>query len=99
LEDDYAAQFPRFQESYHPCVQYTRGLEDMTNASLQRSFKADVRRRMSPPHRQSVAQISAELGIHIVTLYNWSNMWELAGVDSLMSVYPCTRAASPLLIQ
>jgi hypothetical protein len=27
---------PRFQESCHPCDQYTRGLEDMTNASLQR---------------------------------------------------------------
>ena len=29
--------------------------------------KADVSRRMSPPHRQSVAQISADLGIHLVT--------------------------------
>jgi hypothetical protein len=27
------------------------------------AVKADVRRRMSPPHRQSVAQISAELYI------------------------------------
>ena len=27
------------------------------------AVKADVRRRMRPPHRQSVAQISAELGI------------------------------------
>ena len=35
------------------------------------AVKVEVRRRMSPPHRQSVAQISAELGIHIVTLYNW----------------------------
>jgi len=33
------------------------------------AVKADVRRRLSPPHSQSVAQISAELGIHIVTLY------------------------------
>ncbi|MBM5785658.1 MAG: hypothetical protein FJ076_12735 [Cyanobacteria bacterium K_DeepCast_35m_m1_288] len=33
--------------------------------------KADVRIRMSPPQRQSVAQISEELGIHVVTLYNW----------------------------
>jgi hypothetical protein len=32
------------------------------------AVKADMRRRMSPPHRQSVAQISAELGIHVVTL-------------------------------
>ncbi|EAQ69785.1 hypothetical protein RS9917_10126 [Synechococcus sp. RS9917] len=30
---------PRFQESCHPCDQYTRGLEDMTNASLQRGCK------------------------------------------------------------
>jgi transposase-like protein len=35
------------------------------------AVKTDVRRRMSPPHRQNVAQISAELGIHVVTLYNW----------------------------
>ena len=33
--------------------------------------KAYVRRRMSPPHRQSMARISEELGIHVVTLYNW----------------------------
>jgi transposase-like protein len=43
------------------------------------AVKADVRRRMSPPHRQSVAQISAELGIHIVTLYNWMKGWRLQG--------------------
>jgi len=34
------------------------------------AVKADVRRRMCPPHRESVAQISAEQGIHVVTLYN-----------------------------
>ncbi len=43
------------------------------------AIKADVRRRMSPPHRQSVAQISDELGIHIVTLYNWRKAWRLQG--------------------
>ena len=43
------------------------------------AVKADVRRRMSPPQRQSVAQISAELGIHIVTLYNWRKTWRLQG--------------------
>ena len=31
--------------------------------------EADVRRRMGPPHRQSVTQISQELGIHVITLY------------------------------
>ena len=43
------------------------------------AVKADVRRRMSPPHRQSVAQISAELGIHVVTLYNWRKAWRMQG--------------------
>ena len=43
------------------------------------AVKADVRRRMSPPMRQSVAQISAELGIHVVTLYNWRKAWRLQG--------------------
>jgi len=43
------------------------------------AVKADVRRRMSPPHRQSVAQISEELGIHIVTLCNWRKAWRLQG--------------------
>jgi len=41
--------------------------------------KADVRRRMTPPHRQSVAQISAELGIHVVTLYNRRKTWRFQG--------------------
>ena len=35
------------------------------------AVKADVRRRMHPPHRQSVARISEELGIHISTLQQW----------------------------
>ena len=41
--------------------------------------KADVRRRMSPPHRQSVARISEELGIHVMTLYKWRKDWRLHG--------------------
>ena len=32
------------------------------------AVKADVRRRMGPPHRQSVADIAQELGIHVITL-------------------------------
>ena len=38
-----------------------------------------MRRRLSPPQRQSVAQISAELGIHVVTLYSWRKAWRLHG--------------------
>jgi transposase-like protein len=40
---------------------------------------ADVRRRMSPPHRQSVAEISQELGIHVIILYKWREAWRLQG--------------------
>ena len=43
------------------------------------TVKADVRRRMSPPARQSVAQISKELGIHLATLYAWRKAWRLQG--------------------
>ena len=42
-------------------------------------LKADVRRRMSPPQRQSVARISEETGIHICTLYAWRKGWRLEG--------------------
>jgi transposase-like protein len=43
------------------------------------AVKADVRRRMSPPHLQSVARISEELGIHVITLYKWRETWRLQG--------------------
>ena len=43
------------------------------------AVKADVRRLMTPPHRQSMAQISAELGIHVASLYNWRKAWRLQG--------------------
>jgi transposase len=43
------------------------------------AVKADVRRRMSTPHRQSVARISEELGIHVITLYKWRKAWRLQG--------------------
>ena len=51
----------------------------MTNASVQRGLKADVRKRMSPPQRQSVARNSEELGIHVITLYKWRKSWRLQG--------------------
>jgi len=30
-----------------------------------------------PPHRQSVAEIDHELGIHVITLYKWRKAWRL----------------------
>ena len=41
------------------------------------AVKADIRKRMSPPARQSVARISEETGIHICTLYAWRKGWRL----------------------
>ncbi len=43
------------------------------------AVRADVKRRMSQPQRKSVAQILAELGIHMVTLYIWTKTWRLQG--------------------
>ncbi len=34
---------------------------------------------MSPPHPQSVAYFSEELGIHVITLYKWRKAWRLQG--------------------
>jgi len=43
------------------------------------AVKADMRRRISPPQRQSVSQITEELGLHVLTLYNWRKAWRLQG--------------------
>jgi transposase-like protein len=41
------------------------------------AVQADVRRRISPPHRESVAQIFPDIGIQQATLYNWRKLWWL----------------------
>jgi hypothetical protein len=43
------------------------------------AVKAEMKRRMSPPMRQSVARISSELGIHVGALYNRRKAWRLQG--------------------
>lgn len=43
------------------------------------AFKADIRKRMSPPAWQSVTRISEETGIHICTLYPWCKGLRLGG--------------------
>ncbi|APD47230.1 hypothetical protein FB106_1393 [Synechococcus sp. Ace-Pa] len=45
------------------------------------AVKADVKRRMSPPHRQNVTRISEELGIHVITLFKWRKTWRLQGKE------------------
>jgi transposase-like protein len=50
-----------------------------------KQVKANVRKRMSLLHRQTVAQISPELGIHVIALYKWRKAWRLQGqVDTPM---------------
>ena len=34
-----------------------------------------IRKRMSPPNRESVAQIARDTGITTQTLYNWRLQW------------------------
>jgi hypothetical protein len=41
------------------------------------AVKADVRMRMSPPHRQSGARISEELGHQRDSPYKWRKPWWL----------------------
>jgi transposase-like protein len=52
---------------------------EQSDASYSEAVKVDVRRRMGPPHRQSVAEILHELGIHVITLYKWRKAWRLQG--------------------
>ena len=49
----------------------------MTAYSL--AVQADVRKRMNPPNRQDVPQISKELDNHRSTLYQWRSNWRLRG--------------------
>ena len=38
-----------------------------------------IRKRMSPPNRESVAQIARDTGITTQTLYNWRLQWQKQG--------------------
>ena len=38
-----------------------------------------IRKRMSPPNRESVAQIARDTGITTQTLYNWRIQWQKQG--------------------
>jgi hypothetical protein len=54
----------------------------------------DMRGRMSLPHRQSVAQNSKELSIHVATLFKWRQAWRLQRdgfelQDDLLGCVPC----------
>jgi len=59
---------PRFQESCPLLIRIPGGLRTEPIRRCSETVKADLRRRMTAPARQSVTQISRELGIHIATL-------------------------------
>jgi hypothetical protein len=53
------------------------GLKYQSYASLQRGRQSWCEKTDEPSHRQRVAQISAELSIHVLTLYNRRKTWRL----------------------
>jgi transposase-like protein len=43
------------------------------------AVRAEIRNRMSPPNRESVAEIARSTGITTQTLYNWRGQWQKQG--------------------
>ncbi|MBC1260797.1 helix-turn-helix domain-containing protein [Synechococcus sp. BSF8S] len=43
------------------------------------AMRAEIRDRMSPPNRGSVAEIARSTGITTQTLYNWRRQWQNEG--------------------
>ena len=42
-------------------------------------FRGEIRKRMSPPSRETVTEISRATGISRQTLYSWRNPWKREG--------------------
>ena len=43
-------------------------------------FRGEIRKRMSPPSRETVTEISRATGISRQTLYSWRHLWKREGV-------------------
>ncbi|CAK6689559.1 IS3 family transposase ISPa31 [Synechococcus sp. CBW1107] len=43
------------------------------------AVRAEIRKRMSPPNRETVAEIARSTGITTQTLYNWRGQWQKQG--------------------
>ena len=48
-------------------------------AGYNEEFKEQAVRRLMPPNAQSVAQVSRDIGVSDVTLYNWRNQYRDRG--------------------
>ena len=51
----------------------------MNKSVCDQAVRAEIRHRMSPPNRESVAQIARDTGITTQTLYNWRSQWQKEG--------------------
>jgi transposase-like protein len=40
-------------------------------------LRAEIRQRMSPPNRESVAEIARSTGVNAQTLYSWRHRWSI----------------------
>ena len=43
-------------------------------------FRGEIRKRMSPPSRETVTEISRATGTSRQTLYSWRHLWKREGV-------------------
>ena len=43
------------------------------------ALRAEIRQRMSPPNRESVAEIARSTGVNSQTLYSWRHRWKQEG--------------------
>ena len=51
----------------------------MTSKPCDPVLREQIRQRMSPPNRESVAEIARATGITSQTLYNWRSQWKKQG--------------------
>lgn len=51
----------------------------MTTRPYDAALREQIRQRMSPPNRESVAEIARSTGITSQTLYNWKSQWQKQG--------------------
>ena len=51
----------------------------MTSKPYDAALREAVRIRMSPPNRESVAEIARDTGITAQTIYNWRSQWKKQG--------------------
>jgi transposase len=49
-------------------------------------LRAEIRQRMSPPNRESVAEIARSTGVNAQTLYSWRHRCAVSGVCSPSSL-------------